>query len=233
MIPMVVHSTDQVGRELKPEQATAAHTVERHLSVTAGPGAGKTTVLVERYLHILRTQNVTVDNIVAITFTNRAANEMRERVRKEIDARLRESSGDERMRWLRHKRALEGAVITTIHGFCSRLLHEFPVEANIDPQFMLLDEHQAAMMLEAVVEEALAEAIHNDDEIILQFTQGTGRAAFVSALVELYRKYRGEGLSLDGIEELTIENHAPEIDYFKTLKELDTYVAQLLSANRL
>src|SRR5437763_4224272 len=220
-------------RELKPEQATAAHTVDRHLSVSAGPGAGKTTVLVERYLHILRTQNVTVDNIVAITFTNRAANEMRVRVRKEIDGLLRASSGDERMRWLRHKRALEGAVITTIHGLCSRLLHEFPVEANIDPQFVLLDEHQAAMMLEAVVEESLAEAIHKDEEIILQFTQGTGRAAFVNALVELHRRYRGEGLSIDQIERLTLANHASEIDYFRVLKELDGHVAQLLSASRL
>src|ERR1044071_1750368 len=141
-------------RELKPEQAAAAHTLDRHLSVTAGPGAGKTKVLVERYLQILRTQNVSVDNIVAITFTNRAANEMRERVRKEIDALLRTSSGETRLRWLRHKRALEGAVITTIHGFCSRLLHEFPVEANIDPQFALLDEHQAAMLLDTIVEQS-------------------------------------------------------------------------------
>src|SRR3982074_677249 len=73
-------------RELKPEQAVAAHTLDRHLSVTAGPGSGKTFVLVERYLEILRTQKVSVDNIVAITFTNRAANEMRQRVRTRIDA---------------------------------------------------------------------------------------------------------------------------------------------------
>ena len=230
---MKSEATNSATPELKPEQKFAAHTLDRHLSVTAGPGAGKTFVLVERYLEILRAKKVSVENIVAITFTNRAANEMRQRVRDRIDGLLRESSDKERQTWLRHKRTLEGAVITTIHGFCSRLLHEFPVEANIDPQFMLLDEHQAAMMLEAVVEEALAEAIHNDDEIILQFTQGTGRAAFVSALVELYRKYRGEGLSLDGIEKLTVKNHAPEIDYFKALKELDTYLAQLLSANRL
>src|ERR1041384_3102292 len=136
------------ARELKPEQAFAAHTLDRHFSVSAGPGAGKTKVLVERYLHILRTQKVSVDNIVAITFTNRAANEMRDRVRKQIDHLLRQSEGEERRRWLGHKRALEGAVITTIHGFCSRLLHEFPVEANIDPQFALLDEHQAVMLLE-------------------------------------------------------------------------------------
>src|SRR6266853_1932844 len=215
---------------LSGRQTIAAHTLDRHLSVTAGPGAGKTFVLVERFLEILRTKKVSVENIVAITFTNRAANEMRQRVRDRIDGLLRESSDTERQTWLRHKRTLEGAVITTIHGLCSRLLHEFPVEANIDPQFVLLDEHQAAMILEAVVEESLAEAIHKDEEIILQFTQGTGRAAFVNALVELHRKYRGEGLSLNQIEKLTLENHASEIDYFRVLKELDGYVAPLLSA---
>src|SRR5258708_3235769 len=130
---MKPHSSNSSSRELKPEQATAAFTLDRHLSVTAGPGSGKTMVLVERYLEILRTQKVSVDNIVAITFTNRAANEMRQRVRQKIDALLRETDGSERQTWLRHKRGLEGAVITTIHGFCSRLLHEFPVEANIDP----------------------------------------------------------------------------------------------------
>src|SRR5689334_16898147 len=135
---MKVESSNVQSRELKPEQKIAAHTLDCHMSVTAGPGAGKTFVLVERYLQILRTQKVSVDNLVAITFTNRAANEMRERVRKEIDKLLRSCDGAERHRWLRHKRGLEGAVITTIHGFCSRLLREFPVEANIDPQFVLL-----------------------------------------------------------------------------------------------
>ena len=83
-------------RELKPEQKIAAHTLDRSLSVTAGPGAGKTFVLVERYLEILRAKKVSVDNIVAITFTNRAANEMRQRVRDRIDGLLRESPDRER-----------------------------------------------------------------------------------------------------------------------------------------
>jgi len=220
-------------RELKPEQKIAAHTLDRHLSVTAGPGAGKTFVLVERYLEILRAKKVSVDNIVAITFTNRAANEMRQRVRDRIDGLLRESSDRERQTWLRHKRTLEGAVITTIHGFCSRLLHEFPVEANIDPQFVLLDEHQAAMLLESVVEEALADAIHHGHETILQFAQGTGRAALATALVELHRKYRGEGLSIEAIEKLTAANHSTELAYARALKDLDARMGELLSAGRL
>src|SRR5437667_12063989 len=215
---MKAEASNSKFRELKPEQAGAAHTLDRHVSVTAGPGAGKTLVLVERYLEILRKQKVSVDNVVAITFTNRAANEMRERVRDQIDYLLRNSQGEERRRWLRHKRALEGAVITTIHGFCSRLLHEFPVEANIDPQFVLLDEHQAAMLLEAVVEESLTDAIQHGNEKIIQLAQGTGRGALANALAELHRKYRGEGLSLDTIQKLSAANHASEAEYFDALK---------------
>src|SRR5437016_3945558 len=226
-------STISKPRELKPEQADAAHTLDCHLSVTAGPGSGKTFVLVERYLEILRTKKVSVDNIVAITFTNRAANEMRQRIRERIDALLRATSGNERQTWLRHKRALEGAVITTLLGFCSRLLHEFPVEANIDPQFMLLDEHQAAMLLESVVEETLSDAIHHGNEKIIQLAQGTGRAALAAALADLHRKYRGEGLSLEVIERLTAANHASEADYAAALKDLDAQVTALLSARKL
>src|SRR5258705_6647062 len=230
---MEVVNTNTQPYELKPEQAAAAHTLDCHLSVTAGPGSGKTFVLVERYLEILRSKKLSVDNIVAITFTNRAANEMRQRVRDRIDGLLRTSPDRERQTWLRHKRTLEGAVITTIHGFCSRLLHEFPVEADIDPQFTLLDEHQAAMLLEAVVEEALADAIHHGNEKIIQLAQGTGRATLAAALVELHRKYRGEGLSLEAIEKLTAANHAAETDYATALQELDAQVNDLLSARKL
>src|ERR1700730_6301106 len=136
-------------RELKPEQHQAACTLDRHVAVTAGPGAGKTAVLVERYLNILRANDISVDQIVAITFTNRAANEMRERLRSEMDKLLQEGGSPARARWMRHKRTLDGAIITTIHGFCARLLREFPLEAAVDPQFALLDAHQSAMLEEA------------------------------------------------------------------------------------
>src|SRR5678815_1169997 len=95
-------------RELLPEQAEAAYEISRHISVTAGPGSGKTTVLVERYLHILR-QNprLNIDQIVAITFTNRAANEMRERLREQLNLILQTASTDERKHWLNYKRTLD------------------------------------------------------------------------------------------------------------------------------
>jgi ATP-dependent helicase/nuclease subunit A len=119
--------TAKEQRVLLPEQAAAAYDIDKHISVTAGPGSGKTMVLVERYLHILREHHLAIDQIVAITFTNRAANEMRERLRADLNHMLRIATDDERRRWLNYKRTLDGAVITTIHGFCARLLREFPI----------------------------------------------------------------------------------------------------------
>ncbi|HEY7784079.1 MAG TPA: UvrD-helicase domain-containing protein, partial [Pyrinomonadaceae bacterium] len=221
-------------RELKLEQATAAHTLNRHVSVTAGPGSGKTTVLVERYLHILReNKDLSIDQIVAITFTNRAANEMRERLRAGLDAILRSATGDERRRWMRYKRTLDGAVITTIHGFCARLLREFPVEAAIDPQFLLLDSHDAAILLEASVEETLTEFISRERDLISQLAVGFGRGKLSEALVDLYRIIRGQGLSLDELAERTVASHASDESHRDELAQLDRTMTEFLGLGRL
>ena len=221
-------------RKLELAQARAAHTLDRHISVTAGPGAGKTAVLVERYLHILREKKpASIDQIVAITFTNRAANEMRERLRKALDRLLRNASGSERARWMRYKRTLDGAVITTIHGFCMRLLREFPVEAGLDPQFMLLDEHRAATLLAAAVEESLTESIGRRDESVSRLTAGIGRPLLATALWEMYLRVRGQGLSFDHILKQTAASHSATEDYDALCDELDAAMNELISVRGL
>jgi ATP-dependent helicase/nuclease subunit A len=214
-------SSQKQKRELQPEQAAAAYEINKHISVTAGPGSGKTMVLVERYLHILRQKpNLNIDQVVAITFTNRAANEMRERLREQLNLILQTAAADERKRWLHYKRTLDGAVITTIHGFCARLLREFPVEARVDPQFLLLDEHRAAMLLESVVEETLTEFISAGHVEISRLTLGIGRGKLAAALGQLYRDVRGQGLSLDELAMKTAESHATEEDHGRAFVEL-------------
>jgi ATP-dependent helicase/nuclease subunit A len=222
------------NRTLKPEQAIAAHTIDRHVSVTAGPGAGKTTVLVERYLYILRqTKNISLDQIVAITFTTRAANEMRERLRTKLDELLAASEPEERRRLMRFKRTLDGAIITTIHGFCSHLLREYPVEAKLDPQFVQLDAHRAAMLLDAAVEETLTDLINAGHEPILRLTAGVGRGKLAAMLVDLYKAVRGQGVVLEELEEQTAANHACAEDYASVLAELEANMAEFLSLGRL
>ena len=220
-------------RELQPEQAAAAYEIRKHISVTAGPGSGKTTVLVERYLHILRQNpNLNIDQVVAITFTNRAANEMRERLRDELNRILQAASGDARKHWLNYKRTLDGAVITTIHGFCARLLREFPVEAQVDPQFLLLDEHRAAMLLESIVEEILTEFISAGHVEISRLTLGVGRGRLAEALGQIYRDVRGQGLKLDELAMKTAQSHATEEDHERALLELAGTMNDFLAVRR-
>ena len=220
-------------RELKPEQQLAAHTLDRHVSVTAGPGAGKTTVLVERYLHILRTQDISVDQIVAITFTNRAANEMRERLRRELDGLLWSASPNERAKWLRHKRTLDSAIITTIHGFCARLLREFPVEADIDPQFALLDAHQSSMLAEAVAEESLTEFISARHHALTELAAAVGRARLVRGLIDIYRSIRNQGLTFDWLAQTTNASHKTIRDYDSAIEATNLKINEFVQARGL
>ena len=223
----------RVRRELQPEQAAAAYEITKHISVTAGPGSGKTMVLVERYLHILRQNpNLNIDQVVAITFTNRAANEMRERLREELNLILQSASVDERKHWLNYKRTLDGAVITTIHGFCARLLREFPVEARIDPQFLLLDEHRAAMLLESVVEETLTEFISAGHVEISRLTLGVGRGRLAEALGQLYREVRGQGLSFAELALKTAQSHATEEEHALALVALSRAMDDFFTVRR-
>src|SRR5688572_1342070 len=215
-------------RVLLPEQAAAAYEIRKHISVTAGPGSGKTMVLVERYVHILREHSLSIDQIVAITFTNRAANEMHERLRSELNQMLRIANEEERRRWLNYKRTLDGAVITTIHGFCARMLREFPIEARVDPQFLLLDEHRAAMMLESIVEEVLSEFISNGHVEISRLTLGVGRSRLAAALTQLYRDARGKGLGFEELAVATARTHATEEDHARALEELDRTMGEFL-----
>jgi len=222
----------ELKHQLQPEQAAAAYELGRHISVTAGPGSGKTFVLVERYLHILRSQKLSIDQIVAITFTNRAANEMRERLRERLNHILQTASGEERKRWLNYKRTLDGAVITTIHGFCARLLREFPVEARIDPQFTLLDEHRAQMLLEVTVEQVLTEFLSTNHAEISRLTLGVGRGRLADGLAHIYREVRSQGLSFADLKAKTEQSHSTELHYNQALAELSQTMGDFLRVRR-
>jgi len=113
--------------------------ISRNIAVTAGAGSGKTSVLVERYLWCLRNNGYRVRRIVAITFTEKAAGEMLGRIRARVMEHATSGMGDTG-RWEEMLEKLSLANIATIHGFCQRLLREFPIEAGVDPNFEVFDE---------------------------------------------------------------------------------------------
>lgn len=144
-----------------PEQQ-AAIILDQNLAVTAGAGSGKTRVLVERYLRLLiayEQDGSGAECILAITFTEKAAREMRERVRATIEQRAREAPASERIDWERRRSTVEAARIGTIHSFCAALLRAHPAETGSDPRFTVLDEFAALQLIEEAVDTALEQAI--------------------------------------------------------------------------
>lgn len=138
-----------------PEQHAAIHTRDKNLIVVAGAGSGKTRVLVERYIQLLeRNPDWPVSALVAITFTRAAAFEMRHRARLEIERRATRPDGAQ---WSRRLAQLDSARIDTIHGLCADILRANAAHAGVDPKFEVLDEIEAAIMLDEVVGDVLAE----------------------------------------------------------------------------
>ena len=126
-----------------------ASALDETLVVEAAAGTGKTTELVGRIVRILAEGRTTVEKIVAVTFTEKAAGELKLRLRERLDrARTAETEDKARRRLDAAVTRLEEAHISTIHGFCAELLRERPVEARIDPLFEVLTEPAAARLFD-------------------------------------------------------------------------------------
>ena len=137
--------------QLTPEQRLAATSTDHSVAATAGAGAGKTRVLVARYLSLLH-KGAMPSQIVAITFTNKAAEEMRQRVTQEVQ---KVGAADPRSRlWLLD---LPTAPIVTMHALASRLLRRYPLAAKTDPSFRQLPEYESASLLREAAATALQE----------------------------------------------------------------------------
>jgi len=127
---------------------TIATALDDTLVVEAAAGTGKTTELVGRIVRILASERANVDNIVAVTFTEKAAGELKLRLRGALDEARATATGAERDALNEALRSLEEAHVSTIHGFCAELLRERPVEARVDPLFKVLTEPQAQRLFD-------------------------------------------------------------------------------------
>jgi len=134
------------GKTLTPEQARVVLDRDGPLMVAANAGSGKTTVLVERFVRHVVDDGIDPRAILAITFTRRAAGQLRERIR----ARFMQLGCTD------HARAMEGAWISTIDGFCLRVLRSHAVVAGLDPQLTVLDPAELRALREQAWEDALA-----------------------------------------------------------------------------
>jgi ATP-dependent helicase/nuclease subunit A len=139
----------------KGNQEKAVTDSARVIAVTAGAGSGKTLSLVGRYLHLLE-QGYPLRSILAITFTEKAAREMRSRIRGSLSHTSADAAQDKHSSFIIHPSSFDFARIGTIHSLCAELLRSHPAEAGLDPQFEVLEEGLASALQAEAIDAALA-----------------------------------------------------------------------------
>jgi ATP-dependent exoDNAse (exonuclease V) beta subunit len=152
--------------------------LDETLVVEAAAGTGKTTELVRRILRVLATGRARMTGIVAVTFTEKAAGELKLRLREALEkARAAAADADERQRLDVALETLEEAHVNTIHGFCADLLRERPVEASVDPLFTVLTEPQSDRVYARAFRAWLEEALQDPPEGVRRALRRTSGGA--------------------------------------------------------
>lgn len=178
---------------LSPAQRAAVERTNQDVCVIAGPGSGKTRVLIERFAWLVEFHNVNPSRILAITFTEKAATEIKERLIKRF------ANHPE------HRESIERAWVSTIDGFCARLLQENAVAAGIAPDFAVLEQPAAERLARQSAEESLDELFAENPaqigrllEALDLSTDDFGRKPDLAAsLLDVY-----ESMRLSGVDEL-------------------------------
>ena len=173
-------------RAFPNDQQRAAIEATGSVFVAAGAGTGKTAVLVERFVRAVVDEGLDVGSLLVITYTERAAGELRGRIRSRLIERGRPDLALE----------LDGAWVSTIHGFCRRLLGTYPLAAGVDPSFRVLDEPQALVLQAEAFKTALERFCAADEPDRWQLLATYGAVGLRQMLVEVYATLRSAGREL-------------------------------------
>lgn len=166
-----------------PEQRAVVERRSGSVLVSANAGSGKTSVMVERFVEAVREDGVSVDGILAITFTDKAAAQLRARIR----ARFGELGEEEAAR------VTERAHVSTIHGFCARVLRGNAVAAGLDPDFQVLDDVHSVRLARSAFARALDELVAAGGDAATELVAAYTAETLRETVVGLHDRLRSAG----------------------------------------
>lgn len=210
-----------MGTEPNEGQRRVIETLDGDLFVSAGAGSGKTYALAHRFARALTHGSVPMDGLLTITFTEKAASELVERIRRTLTGASRVDLA----------RRVDEAWISTIHGLCSRLLRRHAMEAGVDPRFEVLDAVTTGVMMYQAFEEAV-EACRTDDGAEMLLDE-YGLTVIRDCVLEAYTRVRAMGRETGDLlpcskprfrsQALSAEGHLAALEAeFSTIKQTDT-----------
>ena len=178
-IPMFLNPEGDKMSEVKwtEEQSQAIHEKGSNILVAAAAGSGKTAVLVERIINKIIEEEIDIDKLLVVTFTNAAASEMRERILNAIYKKIEEEPTNLRLQ--KQITLLNKSNICTIHSFCLDVIRNNFYEINISPNFRIGDTAEIELLKEEVLDELFEDLYLKEDEGFLK-------------LLEIYTSYKDD-----------------------------------------
>lgn len=241
------------------EQMSAILSEEPLVVISAGAGSGKTRVLTERYVYLCEQRlaelihsvpspiSAQVDQIVAITFTKKAAREMRDRIRKNLLAKKKEATrlyaGPSlkvaEQFWEEQIEALGGAAITTFHSFCQKIMKDFSFEAGVLPSFSVLDEMQARLLQADILDSLFEEEANyrewsplyrffNEHTLKATIKEVYGQLQELEDEVDLSAFFDGESLVKRAVEQENLQKQRHLEEFYQTAQDYISPLQQLL-----
>ncbi len=170
------------------QQYNAITTISRFVCIDAGAGSGKTRVLIDRILHLIEEHRVPLSDIVAITFTDKAAAEMKERLRRAFHNKAPRDDSEAMNKWRDLEQRVVHARISTIHSFCMTLLRENALRLGRDPDFGVLAETDNILLRIEVVRDTLHDLLAENNEDALKLATAFGVQRLATILQQLLLK---------------------------------------------
>ena len=195
------------------EYQKAALNYNKHISLTANAGSGKTTVLAKRFVEILINEKITINNIVAITFTEKAASELYSKIAKELDQRIIDSGGKNNYKLETIRRSLVSARISTIHSFCIDILKDYSPEAGIDANFSPIDSRISEELLDQSIDEIITSNLVGESAEVKNLIRiFSSRSQLVSKIKHLFNKRKTTEQLINSFYNKTIEEISNELN---------------------
>ena len=151
------------------EQWEAIYEKGHDLLISAGAGSGKTAVLVERIIQKILLDQINVDELLVLTFTEAAAAEMKQRVRARIEQELAKHPNDLMLSAQLNK--ISGANISTFHAFCNKLIRRYYYLLQLDPVFKIADDIEVGILQDDVIESLFDELAEVEDEAFIRLSE--------------------------------------------------------------
>ena len=209
------------------EQQKVIDTRNRNLLVSAAAGSGKTAVLVERIIQLIsdNKNQINIDNLLVVTFTNAAASEMRERINDALEKKLLEHPENEHIH--RQIALLPYSSITTIHSFCLKVIRGYFHLVDIDPSFRVGDETELTLLRRDVLTEVFENEYKKEDEDFLNLIESFSSNKSDEQLMKLVLKIYTFAMSYPWPEkwlknqvdnfDITSEEELQSIDWIKNI----------------